>query len=342
MQRMHAKRIVKGGVSGFFGTQMNPHTSTPSKFTARKGKLQAFLIALAANIGCFGILPSEAQVIFTTNISAQSISTYNAYTGELINASFITGLGGAPYDITNDGSHLYIANYASNKIGKYDAVTGAEIDANFVTGLTGPDGITYADGFLYVANYNTGSIGKFDAATGATIDDSFITGLNGPAYLEAHDGKLYIPMYDTGVVGLYDATTGAVINSSFMTGLSRANSITFHGGSAFVTDQGMGVADGQLAEFNWATGEAINLSLVGPLSAPQGVLVDGNGNLVIGLANGNVVQYTTEGVAVAVPWFNTGLALAGFDVMGVPEPGSCVLLCIGTATLLIARRRVLR
>ena len=68
------------------------------------------------------------------------VSEYNATTGEVINANFITGLG-APAGLALLGNTLFVANLVSGTVGEYDATTGEVIKANFITGLGNPEGI---------------------------------------------------------------------------------------------------------------------------------------------------------------------------------------------------------
>jgi len=68
------------------------------------------------------------------------IGTYNATTGAVINASFITGVGFSGLALL--GNHLYLAGTPTigspSTIGVYDATTGATINASLISGLTNP------------------------------------------------------------------------------------------------------------------------------------------------------------------------------------------------------------
>ncbi len=70
-------------------------------------------------------------------MSNGTVAVYDAVTGGVVNASFITGLN-SPLGLAISGNNLFVANFGSGTVGEYDATTGATINANFVTGLNGP------------------------------------------------------------------------------------------------------------------------------------------------------------------------------------------------------------
>jgi hypothetical protein len=126
---------------------------------------------------------------------AGSVAEYNATTGALIDASFITGLN-VPETLQIVGSNLYVTNNADTTIGNntlgsigvYDLTTGDPINAALVTGLNQPAGIAIYGNDLYVTSNPVngpqgqpeGIIGEYNATTGATINASLVTGLNDP------------------------------------------------------------------------------------------------------------------------------------------------------------------
>jgi len=134
-----------------------------------------------------------------TNKAGQgSVAEYDATTGALLNANFITGLS-VPEGLTIVGNNLYVVNNANDtmqpntngSIGEYNATTGAPINASLVTGLTQPVATAVAGNDLYVTsnpdvpgqpgfpNY-AGLVGEYNASTGATINASLITGFQDP------------------------------------------------------------------------------------------------------------------------------------------------------------------
>jgi DNA-binding beta-propeller fold protein YncE len=73
-----------------------------------------------------------------------TVGKYDATTGKVINAKFITGLHD-PRGLAVLGDTLFVTNFESGgdsgTVGKYDATTGATINAKFITGLEQPQGI---------------------------------------------------------------------------------------------------------------------------------------------------------------------------------------------------------
>jgi hypothetical protein len=131
------------------------------------------------------------------NAGQGSIEEYNATTGALVNAAFVTGLF-APEGITISGNTMYVVNNTSafppentGSIGEYNATTGAPINTSLVTGLYAPVATAVAGNDLYVTsnpnvpgqpgfpNY-AGVVGEYNASTGATINASLITGFQDP------------------------------------------------------------------------------------------------------------------------------------------------------------------
>ena len=83
-----------------------------------------------------------------------TVGKYNATTGAVINANFITGLNYAPTALAVSGNILFVASgsYGTGTVGEYDATTGAVINANFITGLSSSDGLAFSGNNLFVAS----------------------------------------------------------------------------------------------------------------------------------------------------------------------------------------------
>src|SRR5271166_5294217 len=127
------------------------HTSITSNWRPLLRAFYPFLIAITA----LGVMPKNAcaQLYVTSRpgSGAGVVSEYDASTGKVINANFITGLDG-PYGLAVLGDTLFVANQGSGTVGKYNATTGAAINASFITGLNGPFGLAVLGNTLFVAN----------------------------------------------------------------------------------------------------------------------------------------------------------------------------------------------
>jgi len=99
---------------------------------------QAFLVAIA------GLWPmpgnAHAQLYVIRDSKTGIVSEYDAKTGEVINANFITGLSG-PEGLALSGNSLFVTNLNGGAVGNYDANTGTAINASFITGLNNPVGL---------------------------------------------------------------------------------------------------------------------------------------------------------------------------------------------------------
>ena len=159
----------------------------PKNHRARaRRKHPAILASSIAALVAFCVVPSgaRAQTLYVDQEIGGTVGTYNATTGAVINANFITGLS-RPQDLLFSGNKLYVANLLSNTVGVYNATTGVAVTPNPITGLSNPDGLGISGNNLYVANWNggtagAGTVGEYNATTGAPINSSLITGLNGP------------------------------------------------------------------------------------------------------------------------------------------------------------------
>jgi hypothetical protein len=130
---------------------------------------------------------------FNAGAGHGKIAEYDATTGAVINANFITGLN-QPEGITISGNDLFVVNNADDNnaggiltngtVGEYDLTTGATINSALVAGLNQPVAVAVLGNDLFVTSNpnpaNTGIIGEYDLTTGTAINATFITGLDDP------------------------------------------------------------------------------------------------------------------------------------------------------------------
>jgi hypothetical protein len=184
--------VVGAGTSQAY---VNGYTSSGPAFSDSVGYYPAGVAVLGNNL----FVADNANYV----AGHGSIEEYNATTGALVDATFITGLF-APEGITILGNTMYVVNNAGN---------------------TDP-------------NENTGSIGEYNATTGAAINTSLVTGLYAPVATVVVGNDFYVtsnpnvhgqPGYpnNAGVVGEYNATTGATINASLITGFQDPQGIVY-------------------------------------------------------------------------------------------------------------------
>lgn len=177
-------------------------TGTVGKYNANTGKAinASFITGLLHPLGIVLMdpapsLPTQSFLFVSESGPGDlgSVGKYNAGTGAVINASFITGLTDAE-GLAVLGNTLLVVSYGSTPdgggtVGEYDATTGAVINASFITGLSYPTGLAVLGNNLFVVNYLTGTVGKYDATTGAAINTSFIAGLTQPSEIAIKSAK---------------------------------------------------------------------------------------------------------------------------------------------------------
>src|SRR5258708_18933948 len=153
-------------------------TTTTSNWRPLLRAFYPFLIAAAA----LSAMPRNARAqLYVTQRSPDGIvSKYNATTGTLIKAHFITGVND-PSALALLDNELFVANKGSGSVGEYDATTGAAINASFITGLHGTFlglVLSKSELRLFVVNSSFGNnpVRNYDATTGAALTPSSIPG----------------------------------------------------------------------------------------------------------------------------------------------------------------------
>jgi hypothetical protein len=156
------------------------------------------------------------------------VGKYDATTGAVIKAKFITGLG--PYGIAVKGPNasfphptLFVAFAGLHPaVGKYDATTGEVIKADFITGPNfAPLTLAVSGNALFVVNIENFAVDKYNATTGEVIKADFITRLpNWLNTLAVSGNTLFVVDPKSGTVGNSDATTGEVSIAAPITGLN--------------------------------------------------------------------------------------------------------------------------
>jgi len=169
--------------------------------------------------------------LYVANYIGNTIGTYNATSGAVINASLISSGLNVPYSPVIAGGHIFVANAANNvagngTVGEFN-LDGSAVNTALISGLTQPFSISLANGYLYITSLgagNNGKVGVYDATTGAAVNANLVTGLGGGTQQIAVTGNsLYVAK--GGTVAEYNATSGALVNSSLITGLGTTAAI---------------------------------------------------------------------------------------------------------------------
>jgi hypothetical protein len=304
---------AKFRVSGFQPSRLCPVHLGLHRFIRSLWVAPLLLVAVLWSLP--NISPAQIYVSQGT-----TVGKYDATTGAVINANFITGLS-APRGLALSGNVLFEVNQGGNTVGQYDATTGATLNANFIT-VNDPHAIAMSGGNLFVTNGDSGNpagaVGKYNATTGATINANFITGLTTPIGLAISGANLFVADVTDNTVGKYDATTGATINANFVTGLSGPVGIWVSGNTLFVSN-----SDGTtVGKYDATTGAAMNANFITGLSAPAGIWGSGNVLLVSSYSGNKLGQYDATTGATINANFITGLTTPSFIIVASGTSGN--------------------
>jgi WD40 repeat protein len=248
--------------------------------------------------------PASAQ-IYVSQFTPGVVGEYDEKTGEVINASFITGLTG-PNEIILKGDDLLIAE-VGGVVGKYNAKTGAAISQSFITGTNFvPVGLAVSGEDLFVASAGDGTVGKYNVNTGKAIKLGLITGLpTGPGGdvvfgLGVLGADLFVTNTSANAVVKFNARTGKAIGTPL--DLAEPYGIAFHAGKIFVCS----TSSDAIAEYT-DTGKLVNANFITGLEVPFLITILGDTLFVTEAGLGAVGTYNVKTGAVINLGFVSGL-----------------------------------
>lgn len=231
-----------------------------------------------------------------------------------------------PYDITTDGTNLYVTDSFNSTIRQVVIATGAVTTIAGIAGLTGsidgtgaaarfslPDGITTDGKNLYVADSNNNTIRQIVISTGAVTTIAGVPGVTGSADGTGAGARFYNPAgITTDGTYLYVADFN---NSTIRKVVIATGAVTTIAGSAGV----VGITDGlgAAASFNKPAGittDGTNLYVADTYSSTIRQIIIATG-AVTTLAGTAVVQGSADGTAAAAT-FNLpfGITVVGTDL----------------------------
>lgn len=170
--------------------------------------------------------------LWTTNASS-SLKKIDLKTGRVVG----TYSGGkALYDITDDGTFIWVVDYGSDIIRKINPSTMAQVAT--VSVGTGPLQIVNAEGFLWVTNNTANSISKVNFNTNTQeVGYPMALGANNPEGIYNDNGTLWISCYGSASVVRFDATSDSIIGSPITVG-TNPRGITKAAGFIWVANWG--------------------------------------------------------------------------------------------------------
>lgn len=285
----------------------------------------------------FGVFVSSARAqIFVAGMDQNSVAEYSA-SGDLINASLISGLSGPASSMTVSGSDLFILS--DGTIGEY-TTSGATVNASLVTGVNNTSFVVSGSD-IFAAKGNT--IGEY-TTSGVPVNTSLITASTEAINLTISGSDLFFLIcenIDDYIIQEY-TTLGNLVNMSLSSfNASPLVGFVAPGSDLFILN---GFQNG-MSELT-TSGLAANFFTLSNLSSQATSMTVSGSTIYVSDFNPNsssVAQYTTSGAFISK--FSTSQAIGqskiGAIAVGsnVPEPSAWVLVFVGGSLLFLFRRR---
>ena len=321
------------------------------------GRKRIFTLVASAITAGF-VIPSISQAVpfyFSSQGSGSNsgkVGEYDPATGSG-SSTFVTYLD--PEEVTATNGNLFVPDFRDGTVGEFNDKTGATINASLITGLGGPNGMLAYGSNLFVAGGN-GIVSEYSINNGtATAENTALiklvgngTGSQAGYQMALYNNTLFVDDAYAKQVEAYtlknNGTTAVTATPAFTIPFGFAVGLALSGNNLFVSD-----ADGNIGEYNAATGATINsmfLTSATTNSATGGaynLVVSGNFLYVASYYNGTVTQFdlTSPTPASTGVTIISGVSqLTGLAVdAATPEPASVTMLGVGAFGLLVRRRR---
>lgn len=171
-----ASGLAASGTNLLAGVTTGPSTVVAEYDTTTGNLLNGSFITPSGFGFSIGLLVSGGNVLVSFG---QTIGKYNAVTGAVVNALFITTTDPVSFgSLAVFGGHLFVLD-GGNGVREYDATTGSLLNGSFIAGLLQPaSDIAISGGNLLVATGNgisSAFVSEYDATSGALVNQTFIT-----------------------------------------------------------------------------------------------------------------------------------------------------------------------
>jgi len=220
-------------------------------------------------------------------------------------------VGSSPYEITSDGTHVWVTNSGNNTVSEIDASTHSVISTISVGRF--PCGITSDGTHVWVANKDDNTVSEIDAKTGIVIGT--ISVAEYPFAISSDGTHVWVTHLFDHSVSEIDAKTGTVL-ASIQVG-STPHGITSDGTHVWVTNSG----NNTVSEIDASTGLIVG-SPISVGSLPCGITSDGTHVWVANIQSNSVseisfnssVTYANGGGTGSVPTQSSLAASSTFIV----------------------------
>lgn len=300
----------------------------------------AFLAWLVGLQACL----AEAGDLLVSSRFSNNVLRYDRHTGAF-KGVFASGNGLAnPNGIAyGPDGNLYVGLGDTGRIMKFQGQTGSYLGDfvnSDVAGFSGCRAIAFGpDGNLYVAGANINSVLRFDGATGA-FQDVFAwgNGMNGTVGLTfASNGDLYVGAAISNAAYRFNSQ-GQFIRTYGGGALSNVTGVLFDSQNRLLTAYSV---SNRIQRYNLNGTSAGSFAVTGSLNTPIGMILDPDGNLLVGsFGTDSVLKYdamTGAFLGTLVTSGSGGLdGTHNFAFMQVPGPGG---VAIGLVALNLHLRR---
>ena len=275
----------------------------------------------------------HAQIFVTTN--AGTVAKYNL-DGSLVNASLVSGVSTGPSSVAVSGTDIFTITSFNNPA-TFSEYTTSGAPVNVInTGLNDLRSIAVSGTNIFVTDQNGGlgieEISEY-TTSGATLNTDLATlSAFAPSGIGiVVSGTDIFVATTAGTVDEY-TTVGGTVNASLLTGLNTVNNGIAVSGTDLLVSNGRSIG-----EYNFDGTPVGSGTLISGLNGTAEEIAVSGTNILVATNSGTIAEYNLDGSLVNASLVSRG-ALA-FAVEPVPEPSTWVMLAVGSAGVLLFRRR---
>lgn len=298
-------------------------------------------LVLVAIFSAVAVSSFAADDLLVCSLLSDQVLRFDGATGAFVGVFADTHMDGPEGITLGPDGNVYVASEYSANITKWSPA-GTYL-GEFVPAMDGWEDIEFGpDGNLYaIAHFGeaAGPLSKFDGTSGAYLGQwgagAAVSHQHGLTF--GPDGNPYIGRTifgPVGSIGKIDQATGAFIGSiATDPHIDGIFDLVFHGGLIYTSDH----FSGAIHRFNPISGAYMGDLVVGG-DPSWGMIFHTDGWLYVS-SGGSVIRYDPTTGAFH-DTFATGIGgSAGMAFVPVPEPASFLALAVGSAAVLILRRR---
>ena len=270
---------------------------------------------------CLAEAAFGAQNIFVANYLGNTVSEFDS-TGNLINATFVSGVNKPSGMAFDKAGHLYVANQGGvkNTVSEFDT-NGTLITDSFIPGLNTPEGLAFdTNGNFFVVNSGDNQVLEFDSSGQNLIRTISSTNFDHPIGVAFdRSGNFYVANRHNGLVLKFDSGGNPVNGGIFASNLDDPEDLAFDSlGRLYVAS----LTDDTVSQFD-ADGHLLNANFASGLNQPIGVAFDNDGNLYVANSGGNTASKFSSTGSLIDATFISGLNFPSYIVIqGISLPVS--------------------